>query len=143
MPICRTCGNELIEGENWYPSFKKNWINNCIPCEIIRVDKYRLEHKSEINKYARNRRRTSIIGTIDDDGNRIDIKCKKRLYTEICELCGKEMNCPSYHHWDNENPSNGMWVCQSCHMCVEKIENIPNIKELYENLKSEIERGIK
>lgn len=56
------------------------------------------------------------------------IRCvKKRHYTGYCELCGKENTRIGYHHWDDENPSKGLWVCMTCHWLCEATDK----KQLY------------
>lgn len=47
----------------------------------------------------------------------------KRDWTGYCELCGKTNIHLSYHHWDDKNPSKGLWVCnKSCHDICEAID---------------------
>ena len=44
----------------------------------------------------------------------------KRLYPGHCELCGKSVNSYlHYHHWDDNEPSIGMWLCAQCHRYAE------------------------
>lgn len=66
------------------------------------------------------RRTTLCLG----DGNIIR-GLNKRLYPEgnICELCNKEARCLGYHHWDDNEPSIGIYVCTTCHRVAESIEN--------------------
>lgn len=145
MKVCRFCNIELIENVNWSSSCKKNWINSCKECETKRVKEYENsnpERRKQYDSYYRREiNRKFLIVTEDSKGNKIRIWTIKRDYPKDnnCELCGRENLLLGYHHWDDEHPHNGMWVCRSCHMAVEKIEKIPNIKELYENLKGKIE----
>jgi hypothetical protein len=44
-PMCKKCGAVLVEGENWYSSFKKNGFHSCKDC----TKKYRAQ-KSESRK---------------------------------------------------------------------------------------------
>ena len=51
---------------------------------------------------------------------------RKRLWTGICELCDK--NCEElkrklfWHHWNDEHPEWGIWVCYRCHAVAERID---------------------
>jgi len=54
-----------------------------------------------------------------------------------CELCGREQNL-NYHHWTDEHPEWGMWLCKSCHISVETfdrgyLDNYPELKEMIQN----------
>lgn len=44
----------------------------------------------------------------------------KRPKPEKCELCEGTTKKMGYHHWDDEHPSHGMWLCYHCHMTVER-----------------------
>ncbi len=39
-----------------------------------------------------------------------------------CEMCKKIDQRLAYHHWNDNNPSMGMWLCGQCHWFVEGIE---------------------
>jgi len=44
----------------------------------------------------------------------------KRAYTGYCELCGKEVESHlGYHHWNDNEPSLGLWLCSPCHKWAE------------------------
>lgn len=47
----------------------------------------------------------------------------KRPKSDSCELCNGETNL-HYHHWDDNNKSKGIWVCQSnmCHNLAEAVD---------------------
>ncbi len=108
--------------------------------------KYRSEHKDEMklrdkkrskkrSEYSRNH----MLGIRDKMGKYKKIKCDKRSHTLICEICNKEVKMTAYHHWDDLTPEYGLWLCNHCHITVERIEMIPNIKNIYLNLKLKIE----
>ncbi len=72
-------------------------------------------------------------------GNCITVAVK-RLYPEdgCCEICRKQRQLV-YHHWDDEKPELGMWICRGCHFKAEDIERGWFI--LYLALKEEINKG--
>uniref|UniRef100_A0A6M3IEF0 Uncharacterized protein n=1 Tax=viral metagenome TaxID=1070528 RepID=A0A6M3IEF0_9ZZZZ len=66
----------------------------------------------------------------------------KRAYPEdeACELCGR-LKKLAYHHWNDEYPEIGIWVCQKCHWICEGLDLITDMEN--ENLikKYELFRG--
>ena len=65
----------------------------------------------------------------------------KRAYLGFCEVCGRAIldgEHKSYHHWDNELPAMGIWVCYKCHKIIEGVDE--GISELYLKKKAEIEK---
>lgn len=63
----------------------------------------------------------------------------KRPYTRTCELCGKKPKGKlSYHHWLEDFPSIGLWVCFKCHMFAESIDDGMDQIEKYKTLKTSI-----
>ena len=63
----------------------------------------------------------------------------KRQYTGICELCGCEKDRLEYHHWDDQYPDMGLWLCFRCHRHAEALDHdVLDIAELYFSLKNSI-----
>lgn len=50
-------------------------------------------------------------------------RVKKRPLPDSCELCNK-ISSPKlqWHHWDDNHPELGIWVCSSCHYFTEGLE---------------------
>ncbi len=69
----------------------------------------------------------------------------KRKWTGYCEICNRHVNeitYPrkiNYHHWDDDKPEWGIWVCGVCHTVVEGIERKIHLK--YLDFKDKIENG--
>lgn len=60
-----------------------------------------------------------------------------------CEICIAPLTKYDYHHWDDNNPSLGIWVCASCDYLAEGLDEMdrsPWKVEVYRRLKEEIER---
>jgi IS30 family transposase len=70
----------------------------------------------------RNRYRNGII-TTTINGVHGHYHIKKRPYTGYCELCKKVISHLAYHHWDDEHPELGMWLCIPCHQFCEGLEH--------------------
>ncbi len=69
----------------------------------------------------------------------------KRPYPGKCELCGKEMpKGLAYHHWDDGNPSIGMWLCNACHRVAEFLDrkSSDTVMKAYYILKKHIQEGL-
>ena len=79
------------------------------------------EYRVNRNRGQRERnRRNNIHTTIN--GISVNIKAKKRLRPEVCELCNKNSIHLCWHHWNNEYPEHGVWVCIPCHQGAEFLE---------------------
>lgn len=46
----------------------------------------------------------------------------KRNKPDKCELCGRLTESLGYHHWNDETPSIGLWLCYPCHIFAEIVE---------------------
>ena len=77
------------------------------------MKEYRRVHKEEHKMYVRNH-------YVHTNGKAIRIK--KRPWTGICELCNLKAPKLSWHHWDDEHPEFGIWLCRCCHIAVEFYE---------------------
>ena len=56
----------------------------------------------------------------------------------VCEICDREIEMLHYHHWDDENPEWGIWVCRFCHFSVEFTEK--GLSDKYNKLKEAISK---
>lgn len=70
----------------------------------------------------------------------------KRPKSDHCELCGSNPEQLDYHHWDDGNPSKGVYVDSSnkCHDLAEAVDKIDSgslLPEKYYKLKQEINKG--
>jgi predicted amidophosphoribosyltransferase len=91
--LCSRCGKKKEEGAGY--------------CEKCRI---------EVRNYHRRR----SIGTTSGYFGKLN----KRLYPkdQKCELCNRVKKRLPYHHWDDNNKSKGIWVCNRCHTVVTYIE---------------------
>jgi len=104
---------------------KRKELGLCIDCGEPSNGHYRCpkcakKHSKRGTEY--NRRRSLVT----KDGKRIYLKHDKRPYPNDskCELCGKKCKFLAYHHWDDETPWIGLWVCQSpCHAICEAVDS--------------------
>ena len=57
----------------------------------------------------------------------------KRQYPSSCELCGKKVKLLHYHHWDDEHPEMGIWLCPACHRFAEGFDKADTNKDIFNN----------
>lgn len=79
-------------------------------------------------------------------GTRTIYGLHKRPYPNFCEICGVERVIRlHYHHWDDINPSRGIWICAYCHRLVEFFEKglIDFYLEKYGQLKIHVNESVK
>ena len=157
MAICRVCA-KILTKKNWYRSDCLNYNNICSKCHNKRnkeqqKEKYNLnpDYKKNLRKYHENWRKEHP--TYYRDMQRRQVLClkngkrvrvAKRPYLGYCEICGLVRKRLVYHHWSDEEPSNGIWACVCCHVIAEAIEGgrISGLIERYLNLKNKIEQKL-
>ncbi len=102
-----------------YKDGLRSWCNKCESDSSMR---WKDKHRKQIIEFYRKH----VIQTIDKKGKRRQfIKgLLKRPYPDdlICEICKKKVNTLHYHHWNDKNPSKGIWMCYSCHQGCNFIE---------------------
>ena len=47
---------------------------------------------------------------------------KRARPDDICELCSLHTRRLDYHHWDDDHPEQGLWLCMRCHYGAEFVE---------------------
>lgn len=68
----------------------------------------------------------------------------KRPRPETCEMCGEGQGKRLYyHHWDDDDPSLGIWVGFKCHRLVELVDSkgiygVVSLVKQYESLKAKV-----
>lgn len=105
--------------------------------------KFRLTHP----EYQKNYARKNLLGTSKLNNGK-PLKCNKRSYPldNACELCGKMGKQLAYHHWDNNYPELGIWLCtKPCHWLAESLDytEFESLKIKYMNFKEIITKTLK
>ena len=86
------------------------------------------EYRESWNTWRReHRHRTQIRTTIN--GKSVVLKFGKRSRPDKCELCDS-LPAFQWHHWNDEHPELGMWLCRRCHHFVEAIDSGLNTSHL-------------
>lgn len=90
--------------------------------------------KDDHNQYDREYASEHYVGTYID-GKYIKLQAPyKRQKPKGCEICHKVTQL-SYHHWDDSDPSKGIWVCHQHHQLAEALDKDPQVWLAYANLK--------
>lgn len=85
--------------------------------------------------------RSNYVGSIREGKHKCFRALNKRPRPEdgACELCRKPTRKLNYHHWDDEDFSKGMYLCNICHMFAEAVDKGVSEGE-YFSLKDRIDR---
>lgn len=84
-------------------------------------------------------RRITQLGVMIDGVRTIITSIRKREYTRECELCHKRPKRRLYyHHWLNDFPQIGLWLCFKCHMLAETVDERRELIEVYVKLKNKV-----
>ena len=92
-----------------------------------------------VNRPNRKWDRENRLG-VHINGKYHKIRVKKRPYPEACEMDGRENIQLQWHHWDNEHPEYGLWLCGRCHKFAEGLEKGLTVAK-YKELKEWAERN--
>ena len=94
----------------------------------------------EIKEAERDYGRKHILVTT----NRVFFRITKRPFPVggACELCGRTNGKKlDYHHWNDEKPEKGLWLCYSCHRLGELVDK--GMERKYLELKAKVEQEAK
>lgn len=136
LKYCNTC--KKVKNRSEFAKYRGSWdgfLHQCKSCDNSK-DKIRRDKNRE--KRIAFERKHWIRGRNGDE--RVLIKgLNKRDYPEgkVCEICGKVAKMLSYHHWSDDDPSQGVWVCCACHYGCNFYDK-ENLRETYIKLKEKI-----
>lgn len=83
--------------------------------------------------------RITQLGTSINGKHVVITGLHKREYTRKCELCDKlPKKRLYYHHWLDDFPGVGMWLCFKCHMLAESVDERSELIDKYVELKNSI-----
>lgn len=113
-------------------------------CESVRAHSRRAvrDRSDEDRERQREYRARNYVGTVIN-GKHVSLKTPYKRPKPVpleCELCGWVPKVLGYHHWDDDNPSVGLWLCFSCHMFVERLDY--GEAEFYYRLKAEAKKDV-
>lgn len=106
--------------------------------------KWRSKNREKFNKKCRQYHRKRVLTT---SNGKFIYGLNKRDYTGYCEVCMKtpqELGFKrlEYHHWNDDNPSIGIWICYRCHKICHVVDrgDLPRIRG-YIRQKELVEEG--
>jgi len=50
----------------------------------------------------------------------------------LCQVCRRALQL-TYHHWDDADYSDGLWVCTHCHIAIEAFTKTPQLRFILVN----------
>lgn len=108
------------EGERC-KEYHKKYYQEHKECLNERRRKYYQEHREQMDEHDKIYKRKHVLGTMINGKKVTFWGLNKRPYPEKdrCEICGEENMRLNYHHWDDNNPNQGIWSCNKCHALVE------------------------
>jgi len=132
--LCKDCGVPLTT-ENWYSSDMKMHKCICKSCCCTRAREWRKTHpkqsrETERRYYAlyhdkcvalrKKYRRKRVVKTLDGR----TLLGNKRPYPEdeCCELCNRRRRLLAYHHYNDYDLQEGLWLCPPCHLFAEGVD---------------------
>ena len=144
---CRKCGIPLTS-ENTYPPLKKRCL--CKECyqeregqrrrEKWKNDPLYRERKLKYDKKWRDGNRehfNALVRAAQQRWSAAHPGCYKlklrngktvlvnrRPKPDHCEVCGSPTNKLSWHHWIDDEPEKGVYVCLFCHIIAETIDHM-------------------
>lgn len=101
-------------------AYTKAWIEKNRERHNARCLNYYYRHREERLAYGKKKQERTRQNTIHyGQRGRPDIlNVTKDLYPEDnrCSYCGRTIHYSlRWHHWDDSNPGDGVWLCQKCH----------------------------
>lgn len=78
---------------------------------------------------------------INTSNGRLVVPEKRRFPSNgACELCGRKKKRLNYHHWDDNCPAKGLWLCSWCHQAAEVLDS--GLDRRYFALKKSVEESL-
>lgn len=134
---CRKCAIPLIEGTNWYGRGKTRG-RICNDCWNAYLRNW-MNSTDAGQKFKQNRvhyMRHNYLGFRTDSGNPYVRIIGKREWPGFCEMCESVPKRLVYHHWNDADYSQGIWICQPCHNIAHGIEK--DLDKKYRELKARL-----
>ena len=135
---CYVCGNIKNASEFSTHRGRPDGLRaECKACTKVLSDKWARENKEYLQLF----RRKYFIQSGYNQKDRRDIAgIIKRDYPEdgYCEICHKNNKRLAYHHWSEDFPSWGIWMCAGCHVGCNFLEKL-DLSEKYWKLRKKIE----
>ena len=114
---------QRIRNRQNYKDNRERLLNQCL--------NYYYSHKDERIAYQKEYKRKHVIRYGNKSKRKSIYGLNKPSYPEngCCPQCGRKALL-GFHHWDDNNPNNGQWLCTSCHFALHRAIKNPNLKAL-------------
>ncbi len=94
--------------------------------DVSDVTIYYIVYPEKKNASMRKYSEHSATGTMVEGKKTVVRNLTKRPRPDKCEMC-EDRPAKAYHHWNDEDPSIGLWLCFRCHMAAEVMDDSPNL----------------
>lgn len=121
--ICKKCYNAKVK--DWYER-NPQYVEQRKPIQKEYMKRWFAAHPGYMKDYFRQ----NVL-------NGKKTRVPKRPFPEgsKCEVCAKPRILLAYHHWDDEHPELGIWLCRYCHFIAEAVDNFETHKTVQTYLK--------
>lgn len=131
--VCKKCQVVLVEGVNWYGRGKSRG-RQCNDCFNAYIKTWLKTPTGQTFKSHRAHwHRTRYLGQRVNGVRQYIAVSGKRDPTDSCEMCDQVPKRLVYHHWNDADYSQGIWICQSCHNIAHGVER--DLDRKYRELK--------
>ncbi len=72
------------------------------------------------------------------NGVRVRVNKRPRPTDMVCEICHRVSGKLDWHHWEDEHPERGLWLCSPCHRIAEGADM--GLVETYREVKESINK---
>lgn len=86
-------------------------------------------NKAKVLAYQKQYKRQHVIRYHDSSKDIYGLNKPPYPTNGCCTYCGRK-NHLTFHHGDNPNPNDGIWLCMRCHMVLERTFRYPKLGEL-------------
>lgn len=89
------------------------------------IERERAKQRKQTPEWRDKRRqytRENLLRTVKVDRKTRRAVVRKRPYLGVCELHNEAAQPLAWHHWDDQHPEYGMWLCETCHRFVGGLE---------------------
>lgn len=86
---------------------------------------YYHRNKQDILRKNQQHRRQTVITYHGERPNILNVQKAPYPANKQCTCCKKPNRRLQWHHWDDDNPEHGIWLCPKCHFNIHRLFKNP------------------